>query len=425
MKLVLPIILSAYFATALTVERLHGHRDITQNEANQWEIFKSKFNKNYSTQTEHDNRLKIFINHLRKFDAHNSDASKTYKMGVNQFTDLTWDEFRNEILMTHPKKMRTSKTSEEDSDDQLPWPEESWEFACPKKFEGATIPENFSKRCDWRHPNYNPKNLVADVGVKNQASCGSCYVFSAVAAMEGSLCLNGHYDCSNGNWSGLSEQMALNCASYDETVSDRTWERSYGCSGGWQTNVLQYVYKTGGIISEDQMPYLSGDRSYFDNKYNIGTCPYTWETQADFLNKNSQGRLSKDICGTTNKGGIADANLMKQALFSKGPLAISMYVGDNFRHVHSGIYIPDETDSSDCPHEDLLAYGTNHAMAAVAYRTAKLIDEEGNEKELEYWVIKNSWDTTFAEEGYVNVIRGRNACGIEGNISYVEMEKSE
>ena len=412
MKLVLPIIFSAYAASALTVERHH----MTHEDTLKWEEYKLKFGKRYSSQIEHDRRFDIFVNHLRKFESHNSDKSKTYKMGTNQFTDLTWDEFRNKMLMSQKKDIR----EDDETPDQLPYPEEAWEFECPKRFEGAEIPEQFSKRCDWRDPQYNPKGLVADVGVKNQASCGSCYVFSAVAAMEGSLCLNGDYDCES--WSGLSEQQALNCATYDEKVGDRAWERSHGCSGGWQSNIYQYVYKAGGITSEENVPYESGNSSAFDNKYNVGQCPYTWETQFDFVKEHSQAYVGKDICGTTNKGGRADADEMKQALFSKGPLAIGMYVGDNFRHVHSGVYIPDDTDSGDCP--NLLKVGINHAMTAVAYRTAMIVDEEGNENEVDYWVIKNSWDTTFAEEGYVNVVRGKNACGIEGNISYVDMVKA-
>ena len=240
--------------------------------------------------------------------------------------------------------------------------------------------------------------------------------------MEGSLCRQGLYDCST--WVGLSEQQVLDCGTYDEKHEDRTWREFNGCSGGWQTNVYQHVYRAGGITCGHMRPYQSGNSTRFpDSKFNVDTCPYTWETQREWMDSHSHGFLQKDICGTINKGGVADAEQMKLALYHKGPLAISMHVGDNFRHMHSGIYIPDDSDSADCPL--LLEKGTNHAMAAVAYRTSTITDEDGNSQDISYWVIKNSWDTTFAQDGYVNVVMGSNACGVEGNISYVDMARYE
>jgi len=44
-------------------------------------------------------RLAIFNQNLAKISAHNADSTQTYKMGINQFTDMTQEEFESNILM--------------------------------------------------------------------------------------------------------------------------------------------------------------------------------------------------------------------------------------------------------------------------------------------------------------------------------------
>ena len=51
--------------------------------------FVQKYNKQYSTADEYNERLKIFAQNLGKIDHHNALKSKTWTKGVNQFTDLT------------------------------------------------------------------------------------------------------------------------------------------------------------------------------------------------------------------------------------------------------------------------------------------------------------------------------------------------
>jgi len=35
----------------------------------------------------------------------------------------------------------------------------------------------------------------------------------------------------------------------------------------------------------------------------------------------------------------------------------------------------------------------------------------------EYWIVKNSWDTTWGENGYIRLAMG-NTCGLENTASY-------
>jgi cathepsin L len=82
----------------------------------------------------------------------------------------------------------------------------------PQELEGSNftaLPTASAETVDWRQSGaVNP--------VKNQGQCGSCWAFSAVAAMEG------HYAIRTGNLVSLAEQQLVDC---DTTC--------YGCNGGW------------------------------------------------------------------------------------------------------------------------------------------------------------------------------------------------
>jgi len=285
----------------------------------------------------------------------------------------------------------------------LPYPEEDIEMECPLRFKA---PENIKmpSSLDWRDPENNPKNLNAVTQVKDQGSCGSCYIFSATGAMEGSLCLNGFFNCTT--FEGLSEQQPLDCGSwmkrdYDNWAEYPQWYEFYGCSGGWPGNVMQYAYWNRGISCLGKYPYRSGTEK-FDNLMNQDECYYDPSMSHGYPNRN--------ICGTTSKDG-PDAIAMAEAIYFKGPVSISMYVGGTFSSYSSGVYVPAEDD---CP--NLEKTGINHCMLAVGWG-----EELVNGEMTPYWIIKNSWGSEWGDNGFFKVIRGVNACGVEGNIQYADM----
>ena len=57
-----------------------------------------KFNKEVPPTAERLYRQKIFQDYVEKMQKHNSDPSNGWKMGINQFSDLTQKEFLNTYL---------------------------------------------------------------------------------------------------------------------------------------------------------------------------------------------------------------------------------------------------------------------------------------------------------------------------------------
>ena len=65
------------------------------DEWQQFSNFIDRFERKYDSIDEFENRFQIFRTNLRNIVIHNSDHAQNFTMGINQFTDLTPEEFKN------------------------------------------------------------------------------------------------------------------------------------------------------------------------------------------------------------------------------------------------------------------------------------------------------------------------------------------
>lgn len=175
--------------------------------------FKTQFQKTYSRTGEEHYRKMIFLNNLARIESHNSDSTNTYKMGVNQFTDLSDAEFRAIYLTL---QVPTNSLNIEQNQDAT--------------VKGADI--------DWRE-----KGGVTPI--KNQGACGSCWAFSAVGGLESAKLVKER------NTFNFSEQDLVDCS------------KSYGnngCNGGWTDNAYKYI-RDKGIATTIDYPYMARDQT--------------------------------------------------------------------------------------------------------------------------------------------------------------------
>ena len=136
-----------------------------------------------------------------------------------------------------------------------------------------------------------------------------------------------------------------------------------------------------GLVSMKDYPYAGSKRSCNRN-----------------ARKMSQKVASKQL--TIVNG---DEAKMESLLASVGPVVIGMTATDKFMHYNGGIYF-DQSCPNDCD-----ARGVNHAMVLVGYGT----DKTTYKQPVDYWLVKNSWGTTWGESGYIKMIRSFR--GIENN----------
>eukprot|EP00249_Psilotum_nudum_P019661 c27363_g1_i3 orf=738-2069(-) len=161
-------------------------------------------------------RFTVFKENLSYIDAHNRGNS-SYWLALNEFADLTNEEFRGRYMGLSMVGMNTTHQGE-----------------------GKFVPREGSipKTLDWRE-----KGAVT--GVKNQGGCGVCWAFSTTGAIEG---IN---KIVIGDLISLSEQELLDC----DTI------RNFGCRGGLMDYAFQWVINNGGIHSEEDYPYVGQQQS--------------------------------------------------------------------------------------------------------------------------------------------------------------------
>jgi hypothetical protein len=65
-----------------------------------FESFKKTYGISFESEFENKYRETVYLSNLAKINAHNKIESRTYDMGVNQFTHLTQEEFAQSYLGT-------------------------------------------------------------------------------------------------------------------------------------------------------------------------------------------------------------------------------------------------------------------------------------------------------------------------------------
>jgi len=144
------------------------------------------------------------VAHMAELEQQHPDAV----FGVNKFSGMSFEEFSAQFLTLRENPL-----------------------------DNATIPMMATA---------DPQLLLADVDwdvtpVKDQGSCGSCWAFSAIAAIE-----HGHKKAT-GQTVSLAEQQLVDC--------DKT---SNGCSGGMTYTAMTYL-KGKSIYTTSSYPYTARD----------------------------------------------------------------------------------------------------------------------------------------------------------------------
>ncbi|XP_020631218.1 cathepsin L1-like [Orbicella faveolata] len=301
----------------------------------QWQAWKTFHGKQYETDTEEEARYAIWRDNLRKIQQHNSEGH-SYTLAMNQFGDLTVDEYRFFFLGL---RAHFSNETEREGSHFLP----------PS---GVTLPDTV----DWRTKGYVTP-------VKNQGQCGSCWAFSATGSLEGQ-----HFK-KTGKLVSLSEQNLVDCS--------RKYG-NFGCEGGLMDYAFKYIKANKGLDTEVSYPYKARDGSCHFKSADVGA------TDTGFMDIQS-----------------GSESALKSAVATVGPISVAIDAShESFQFYHKGVY-----NEPACSSTQL-----DHGVLAVGYGTYQGKD---------YWLVKNSWGTSWGMQGYVMMTRNKNnQCGIATDASY-------
>ncbi|KAK2445630.1 cysteine proteinase COT44 [Trifolium repens] len=296
----------------------------------EWLVKYGKLNNSLGV-SENDKRFKIFKDNLRFIDQHNSE-NRTYKVGLNQFADLSNEEYKAIYLGARFEEKTMGRTKTRISN----------RYAA-----SATVDDNLPQHVDWRLQG-------AVLPVKDQGRCGSCWAFSAIAAVEG---IN---KIVTGELVSLSEQVLIDCDS----------PPNYGCHGGFSEKALEFI-RDGGIDFEYYYPYRGDD----------GVCDPP-EKDAQFVKIDGYERVPPN-----------DELALEKAIANQ-PISVAVDASDlHFEFYESGIL------------DEPCGRRLNHAVTVVGY---------GTENGVDYWIVRNSCGERWGESGYIRLRRNTGSGGLCG-----------
>lgn len=221
------------------------------------------------------------------------------------------------------------------------------------------LPQSF----DWR--DQNGINFVSPI--RSQGKCGSCYAFGSMAMLEARVRL-----LTNNSMNPVfSTQDIVSCSEY-----------SQGCDGGFPYLIAGKYAEDFGLVEESCFPY-EGIDTVSCSKERSGCTRYG----------------ATDYYYIGGYYGACNDRLMQLELVQNGPIAISFEVTEDFQAYKSGIYHKVNVADGFNPWEI-----TNHVVSIVGY---------GEEGEVKYWTVKNSWGPEWGEGGFFRIVRGTDELSIE------------
>lgn len=297
-------------------------------------------------------------------------------MGVNLINKLntTWQAGQNfqNVPFSHVKKLCGTLLN----GPRLPLK------AAP--LDGGQLPRNFDSRRQW------PKCPTIRE-IRDQGSCGSCWAFGAVEAMSDRICIH-----SKGQVNAeISAEDLLSCCKE---------ECGNGCNGGYPSGAWTYWTQqglvTGGLYASHTgcRPYsippcehhVNGSRPACSGEISTPLC--SQHCEAGY----TPGYKDDKHLGVSSYSVSPDADEIMREIYGNGPVEAALQVYTDFLQYKSGVY----------QHVTGEEVG-GHAIKMLGW---------GEENGTPYWLVANSWNTDWGDNGFVKILRGSNECGIEDSV---------
>lgn len=334
-----------------------------------WTAFKAKFKKHYDSDADEAARYQLFQEsktRVAKLNALNGEPV----FGINWMSDRYHDEKYKKGLKK-PSDFVPSAPVRELGEPRNP----------------ASI--------DWRLSD-------AVTAIKNQGQCGSCWAFSATEAVESQLVLStgGKYRLD------LSPQQIASCAPATGTYG------CDGCNGGFTEGAYEYLKTVPGLANSFFIPYAQS----LTQTSQTMACPTEKVQSINGSYEQLQGGFAA-VTGYTyatppcTQGSCQNQDLKKlAAALEETPLSICVNAG-TWNDYTGGVLTSAACGSMGAAYQD-------HCVMAVGFNTSA---------PKPYWIVRNSWASTWGEQGYIYLEMDKNTCGLadDATIPSVKVDISD
>jgi C1A family cysteine protease len=226
--------------------------------------------------------------------------------------------------------------------------------------------------------NWAAQGKVTDV--RNQGACGACYAFAALGDFESQLLRDGAGTLD------LSENNAKEC-NWREVNSwqDGGGNPWGGCSGG-NYYMLASLFSQKGTVLDTCDPYVENDTGACNT-----SCPY------------QQTLLDWRIISTN---AVPSPDVLKQYIYDYGPVYTAIYIGhggnawQNTFGYYDGSTVLDYA-GTETPNHAVLITGWDDSAGGTGG-----------------WVVKNSWGTSWGNNGYFTITYGSASIGTDSSFVY-------
>lgn len=250
--------------------------------------------------------------------------------------------------------------------------------------ENFELPAQFDARQKWAQ--------CPSIGeIRDQGSCGSCWAFGAAEAITDRICI-----ASKGKFKmDISAEDLLSCCT----------SCGMGCNGGFPGAAWQFWVDeglvTGGLYNSHVgcQPYAipacehhtTGPRPPCSGEGDTPQCVHMCE-------KGYNKTYAADKHRGQRAYGVArSVKQIQYEIYKNGPVEADFTVYSDFPSYKSGVYQR---------HSDEPLGG--HAVRILGW---------GTENGVPYWLVANSWNTDWGDQGFFKIRRGNDECGIESDIN--------
>jgi len=308
----------------------------------------ARYERSYQHGThEFEKRKAIFRNRFSFITSHNSNAKRLWTAGINSLTDRSEEELRRLRGWR-----RTGGLGHRGSSGRA--------FLAKSVITSRSLLENV----DWR-------NLSMASAVPDQGACGSCWAVAAATMLEA------RFESSGRGQRTFSAQQLVDCVPNPKSCGG-----SGGCNGATVQLAMSYVDSMG-LATDSETPYSA--------RANI--CAQPLDSQPSTLSFLTSTRLRSPQAQELNLASWEtlpeNEALPLMAAVSTGAVAVSVGAS-GWSAYANGIF-------SGCDRDTVV----DHAVVLFGYGKGK----DGNERDVNYWIIRNSWGEFWGEQGFIRLLR--------------------